>query len=120
MAVIIGTLYPLLRSPSFGASYSDFLSAPTWVDVVALTAGAAGSYTLPAGSSVYRLTPTVIPTYGNFNGTAVVPSAGVTNGTASFPLNGQTGQTYLLRPTGATTLSLICTAICAVTVEVWN
>jgi hypothetical protein len=117
MAVVIGTLFPLLRSPSFGSSYSDFLSAPTWVDVVALGAGAAGSYTLPVGSSIYRLTPTFIPTYGNFNGTAVVPSAGVTNGTASFPVG---GQTYLLRPTGVTTLSLICSTASSVSIEVWN
>ena len=117
MAVVIGTLYPLLRSPSFGPSYSDFLSAPTWVDVVSLGAGAAGSYTLPAGSSIYRLTPTVIPTYGNLNGAAVVPTAGVINGTASFPVG---GQTYLLRPPGVTALSLICAAACLVTIEVWN
>src|SRR5215467_6790541 len=104
MAVIIGTLNPLIRSPSLGSSYSDFLSAATWVDVVSLGAGVAGSYTLPAGSSIYRITPTVIPTYGNFNGAAVAPTAGVVNGTASFPVG---GQTYLLRPPG-------------VSIEVWN
>src|SRR5215471_7614014 len=101
MAVVIGTLLPLIRSPSPGASYSDFLSATTWVDVVALAAGTANSYTLPAGSTIYRLTPTAFPTYGNFNGAAVVPTVGVTNGTASFPLPGPVGgQTYLLRPPG--------------------
>jgi hypothetical protein len=117
MAVQVGTLFPVLRSPAQGMSFSDFLSAPTWVDVVALTAGTAASYTLPAAASIFRLTPTVIPTYGNFNGTAVAPSAGVTNGTASFPIG---GQTYLLRPAGLATLSLICAAACLVTVEAWN
>jgi hypothetical protein len=117
MAVVIGTLYPVLRSPSLGSSYSDFLTAPTWVDVVQLGAGAAASYTLPAGGTIFRLTPTVIPTYGNLNGAAVVPVAGVVNGTASFPVG---GQTYLVKPAGVTTLSLICATASFVTIEVWN
>lgn|SRR5215469_17065790 len=117
MAVAVGRLIPFVRSPSPGDHFSDFLSAPTWVDVVSLAAGAASNYTPPAGAVAFRLTPTVIPTYGNFNGAAVVPAAGVVNGTASFPVG---GQTYLLSPGGLTPLSLICASACFVTIEVWN
>src|SRR5215471_3684709 len=116
MAVIVG---PLLAPQRFTANYpfSSFLTAPTWVDVVAIGAGVAASYTLPATATIFRLTPTVIPTYGNFNGNAAVPAAGVTNGTASFPVG---GQTYLLPPAGLSTLSLICATACLVTIEAWN
>jgi len=117
MAVVVGTLFPLIRSPGVGDHFSDFLSAPTWVDVVSITAGAAANYTLAVGANIFRLTPTVIPCYGNFNGAAAAPTAGVVNGTASFPVG---GQTYLLRPPGVTALSLICAAACLVTIEVWN
>jgi len=117
MAVAVGTLFPLIRSPGLGYSFSDFLSAPTWVDVVALVGGAASNYTLAAGANIFRLTPTVIPAYGNFNGAAALPTVGVTNGTASFPIG---GQTYLLRDAGLPTLSLICASACLVTIEAWN
>jgi hypothetical protein len=117
MAVVVGTLFPVIRSPGLGDHFSDFLSAPTWVDVVQLTANTAANYTLAAGANIFRLTPTVIPTYGNFNGAAVVPAAGVVNGTASFPIG---GQTYLIRPAGLTTLSLICGTAGFVTIEAWN
>jgi len=117
MAVVVGTLYPVLRSPGLGMTFSDFLSAPTWVDVVSIAAGVASAYTLAIGANIFRLTPTVIPTYGNFNGAAVVPIAGVVTGTASFPVG---GQTYLLRPAGLSTLSLICAGACIVTIEAWN
>lgn len=117
MAVAVGKLFPLTRSPGLGDHYSDFLTAPTWVDVVQLAANTAAPYTLAAGAIIFRLTPTVIPTYGNFNGAAVIPAAGVANGTASFPIG---GQTYLLRPGNLTALSLICASACFVTIEAWN
>jgi len=117
MAVAVGKLLPVIRSPALGDHYSDFLTAPTWVDVVQLTANTAAGYTLAVGASIFRLTPTVIPTYGNFNGAAVVPAAGVTDGTASFPVG---GQTYLLASGSLRTLSLICASACLVTIEAWN
>ena len=43
MAVAVGRLIPFVRSPSPGDHFSDFLSAPTWVDVVSLAAGAASN-----------------------------------------------------------------------------
>jgi hypothetical protein len=118
MAVVIGTLYPVLRSPGLGGTvFSDFLTAPTWVDVVALTAATAASYTLQTTANIFRVTSTVVATYGNFNGTAVTPSANVVNGTASFPI---VGQALLIRPPGVTVLSLINAATAVVVIESWN
>jgi len=117
MAVAVGKLLPVLRSPALGDHYSDFLTAPTWVDVVQLAANTAVTYTLAVGATIFRLTPTVIPTYGNLNGDAIVPTASVVNGTASFPVG---GQTYLLKPNGLNSLSLICASASFVTIEAWN
>jgi len=114
MAVIVGPLAPATRQ---GQPVGGFMTAPTWIDVVSLTGGAAASYTLPPTATVFRCTPTVIPTYGTFNGTATVPSAGVINGTGSFPVG---GQTYLVMPAGLNVLSLICAQACVVTIEAWN
>lgn len=100
-----------------GQPITNFTTAPTWVDVVALTGGAAKSYTVPAGATMLRLTPTVIPTYGNFNSTAAAPTVDKTDGSGSFPVG---GQTYMVAPSAGSTLSLICAADCKVTVEVWS
>ena len=77
-----------------------FVPASRWVDVVSLSASTAGSYTVPSNVSLLRLTPTVVPTYGNLNGAAVIPAAGV------------------LKP--GDVLSLICGSACFVTIEAWN
>lgn len=114
----IGRLDQVLRN--MGQPVPGFTSATTWVDVVALTANTAANYDIPTGGSMLRLTPTAIPTYGNFNGTAAAPSGNVTNGSGSFPVG---GQTYLVAPVGGEAsgvLSLICAQACYVTIEVWS
>jgi hypothetical protein len=114
MAVVVGPLNPTQRN---GQAIPDFYTAPTWIDVVQLGAGVASTYTLPAAAGVFRLTPTVIPTYATFNGNAAIPSVGVTNGTGSFPVG---GQTYMTPPAGLNQLSMICNSACAVIVEAWG
>jgi hypothetical protein len=111
---VVGRLAQPLRT---GFPVDNMLIAPTWVDVVSLSSGTPANYTLPASCTFFRLTPTVIPTYGNFNGNAAVPSGTVTNGSASFPVG---GQTLLVAPNTADTLSLICASSCYVTIEAWG
>jgi hypothetical protein len=117
MAVVVGTLYPVLRTPALGGTvFSDFITAATWVDVVALSAAVAASYTLPLTANIFRVTSNIAATFGNFNGTAVTPSTGVVNGTASFPIG---TQALLIRPPGVTALSLINAGAAVVTIEAW-
>jgi hypothetical protein len=118
MAVQVGTLYPLVRSPGLGDHVDTFLTAATWVDVAQLAANTANPYTLAVGANVFRVISSVFPTYGNLNGAAAIPVAGVTNGTASFiiPASGL----YMLRPAGLSVLSLICASAAFVTIEAWN
>lgn len=112
-APVIGALGPALSN----GLPTAFVAAPTWVDAVALTANTAATYTIPKGAHVLRLTPSVVPTYGNLNAAAVIPVAGVTNGSASFPV---VSQTYLGVVSGLSALSLICASACEVLIEVWS
>lgn len=100
-----------------GQPIPQFVTAPTWVDVVALAAGVAKDYAIPDGAALLRMTPTVIPTYGNFNAVAAAPVLDAVDGTGSFPVG---GQTYLVAPSTAGILSLICGSTCKVTIEVWQ
>lgn len=99
-----------------GKTLQNFITAPTWVDNRRLAAGVAETYTVPTGGVICRLTPTVIPCYGNVNGAATIPAADVTDGSASFPVG---GQTYMVLE-GGQNLSLICASTCDVTIEVWS
>jgi len=114
-AAAVTRLVPVTRNQ--GQQVPDFKTAPTWVDVVVLTANTAKPYTVKAGCPMLRMTPTVIPTYGSFLQTAALPTVDVTDGTASFPVG---GQTHVVVPSTAETLSLICASACVVTIEVWN
>jgi hypothetical protein len=108
-----GTLRQLMRS---NQPVPSWVVASTWVDVVAITAGTASSYTIPTGISALRLTPTVSPVYGSFVETAVVPTTGVTTGTASFPVP---QGLEIVAPNDGDTLSLICASASVVTIEGW-
>lgn len=115
MAASKEALKPVVRQNMQVQGYG-FLNASRWVDVVQLAANTAKTYTVPAGISKLRLTPTVIPAYGCLSGTATLPTADVTTGVASFPVGGQT----CIDVHVADALSLICAANSFITIEGWS
>lgn len=114
MAISKIKLTPVIRQQN--PAGTGAIVVPRWIDVVSLAANASTNYTVPVNVSIIRLTPTVIPTYGNVNGAAAIPTVGVTNGSGSFPVGGQT----FLSVNPGDTLALICASTCLVTVEAWT
>lgn len=112
----ISRLTQVLRNQ--GQPIQQFIAAPTWVDILAVSSTHA-EYTLPTGASILRLTPlsAALPAYGNFNGNAAAPSTGVTDGSASFPV---ISQTTLVAPVNTEKLSLIAAGSSYVVIEVWS
>src|SRR5438046_2367642 len=110
MAAIV-PIRPISRNA--GIQVPGLISSAQWIDILALTANTAQSYTLPTDSAgakgrILGISATTGPCYINFAGTAVVASTGVTNGTGSAIVRTDLGSVLIAVPDGATTMSIIC------------
>ncbi len=95
---------------------ADGLNFSAYMDARVLAATTAKVHTIPAGARSVRFTGT-IPFWINFGGAAVIPAADVTDGTASILI--LTDRLYAI-PATATTIGIIASAICTVTMEFYK
>lgn len=120
----ISPMVPVPRNQ--GIQVPGLLPMANWVDCIVLTAGVAGSYTLPTDAQspaqkgmILRLTSNSGPVYLNFNGAAAVATA-KTDGTSSVMLHTDLESLFIVAPSFSQTLSLICASNAIVTIEVWR
>lgn len=90
--------------------------APDHVDARVLAATTAESHTIPAGAKYVRLTGTVA-FYMKFGGTAAIPASDITNGSSSILVSPTCCPATYQIPEGVTTIGLIASAICVITME---
>lgn len=90
--------------------------APDHVDARVLAASTAEAHTVPAGAKYVRLTGTVA-FYVKFGGTAAIPSADITDGTSSILISATCCPATYKIPEGVTSIGVIASAICVLTLE---
>jgi hypothetical protein len=89
---------------------------PDYVDARVLAANTAESHTIPAGAKFVRLTGSVA-FYARFGDTAAIPSADITNGTSPILVSPNCCPATYRIPEGVTTIGVIASAICVITLE---
>lgn len=123
MAQSIIKLMPPVRQQ--GTQIPNTLNSPDWCDAIALAAGVAKTYTLPADASgnkavFLRFSAQLAPIYIRRNATAIVPTADVTDGTASQLLHAELAPVVVPVVASTDTISVISPITQIITVEVWE
>jgi len=99
-----------------GNVITDGLVYSAYVAARVLAATTAEVHTIPTGAKNVRFTGTV-PFFINFGAAAAIPAADITDGTASLLI--LTGRIFAI-PSGVTTIGLIASANCTVTMEFYT
>lgn len=97
------------------AFYKGIIPFPLWVDVMALGASTAESYTVPASASFCIITCTT-PVWARISGTAAIPSTEIADGSGSFYVSSGTQ----MKLDSGGTLSLISAAASLVSIGVYR
>lgn len=123
MAQSIIKLMPPVRQQ--GTQIPNTLNSPDWCDVLALAAGVAKTYTLPADAAgnkavFLRFSAQLAPIYIRRNATAVIPIADVADGTASQLLHAELAPVVVPVVAATDTISIISPIAQVVTIEVWE